>query len=170
MLTAGKKYKELIERLALRPLKSEEDLDGALKVSEELFLRMDTLAEEEADYLKVLGNLIEEYEDVHHALHQDPEATPAEMLRWLMEINELKQVDLCELLGVQSGRASEIANGVREMSKNQILILSERFNVTPGMFLSRKLKLIPKGTRLKPKLKYAAKKTNTKAANNRRRK
>jgi HTH-type transcriptional regulator / antitoxin HigA len=138
MITAGAKYKLLIDRCALRPLASEEDLDAALKVSQELFERLNSLEEEEKDYLKVLGSLIEAYESVHHKLDDEPEGTPAEMLRWLMEVNGLKQADLCRLIGVTSGRASEIANGVRDMSKRQIMILAEHFHVTPGMFLSKK--------------------------------
>ena len=138
MITSGAKYKLLIDRCALRPLASEEDLDAALEVSQELFERLGALEEEEKDYLKVLGSLIQAYEAVHHNLDDIPEGTPAEMLRWLMEVNDLKQVFLCNLLGVSSGRASEIANGVREMSKNQILTLAEHFHVTPGLFLAKK--------------------------------
>ncbi len=137
MITSGVKYKELIERCALRPLASEEDLDAALDMQLELMNRLNSLEEEEKDYLKVLGNLIEAYEAVHHNLDDIPDGTPAEMLRWLMQINGMKQVDLCELLHITSGRASEIANGIRDMSKSQILILAQRFNVNPGMFLSK---------------------------------
>jgi HTH-type transcriptional regulator/antitoxin HigA len=167
MITSGAKYKGLIDRCALRPLASEEDLDTALEVTKELMERLNSLEEEEKDYLKVLGNLIEEYEALHHALDDEPEGTPAEMLRWLMEVNGLKQVDLCQLLGVTSGRASEIANGVRDMSKNQILILAERFNVTPGMFLSRKPKLLPERTMPKPQISIGKIKPGGKTINTR---
>jgi antitoxin component HigA of HigAB toxin-antitoxin module len=138
MMTAGAKYKRLIARCALRPLKSEADLDIALEVAEALFLRVSALDEDEADYLKVLSDLIGAYEDVHYPI--EGHSTPAEMLCWLMEVNDMKQVDLAKLLGVTSGRASEIANGVRDLSKAQILMVAQRFNVRADMFLSKKPK------------------------------
>jgi antitoxin component HigA of HigAB toxin-antitoxin module len=155
MMTAGAKYKKLIARCALRPLKSEEDLDIALEVAEALFLRVSSLDEDEADYLKVLSDLIGAYEDVHYPIEGD--STPAEILSWLMEVNDMKQVDLAKLLGVTSGRASEIANGVRDLSKAQILMVSQRFNVRADMFLSkepkaaRKISKEPKRSKVKAK-------------------
>jgi HTH-type transcriptional regulator / antitoxin HigA len=167
MITSGAKYKLLIDRCALRPLASEEDLDTALEVSQELFERLNSLEEEEKDYLKVLGSLIETYESVHHKLDDEPEGTPAEMLRWLMDVNGLKQTDLCTLLGVTSGRASEIANGVRDMSKKQILILAEHFHVTPGMFLSKTPTPTPWRTRPDTKIRSPKKKPSRTVATDR---
>jgi len=137
MITAGRKYKKLIDRCALRPLTSEADLDVALAVSESLFKRLDELEVEEEDYLNLLGQLIETYEKQHHALPDTEDNSPADMLRWLMDVNGQKQVDLAAVLGVSSGRMSELANGHRDFSKSQITKLARHFNVGPGLFLPK---------------------------------
>ncbi len=138
MMTAGAKCNKLIEQCALRPLRSEADLDAALKVAEKLYLNLKSLTKEESDYLEVLSDLIGNYEDEHHRLPDDKESTPAELLRWLMEVNGMKQVDLAKVLGVSTGRASEIDNGVRDLSKAQISAVADHFHVRADMFLSKK--------------------------------
>jgi HTH-type transcriptional regulator / antitoxin HigA len=150
MITAGAIYKKLIDRCALRPLRSEGDLDVALEVAESLYLRLESLIEEESDYLEVLSDLIGQYEAVHYPADYSS-ITPASMLRWLMEVNGMKQVDLAKVLGVSSGRASEIANGVRDMSKAQILLLAERFNVRADTFLVKNKKAASPVTKSKKK-------------------
>ena len=137
MITAGKKYKKLIDRCALRPLTSDADLEVALSVSQQLLDRIDLLDNEEKDYLSVLGDLIEAYETERYPIPEAGSIPPAEMLRWLMEENNFKQVDLAPVLGVTSGRMSELVNGHRDLSKSQIMKLADFFKVQPGLFMSR---------------------------------
>jgi HTH-type transcriptional regulator/antitoxin HigA len=130
------KYKALIERFPLRRIRSDSELDSAHVVAEELFLRLDYLDQDESDYLDVLSSLIKNYESKDHPLPGKP-VSPCEMLKYLMEINGIKQVDLAKILGVSSGRASELVDGTRELSKAQISILSERFHVSANLFLAK---------------------------------
>lgn len=130
------KYRALNERFQLRRIRSDSELDAAHAVAGELFLRLDLLDQDESDYLDVLSTLIKNYESKAHPLPNDP-VTPCEMLGYLMEVNGLRQVDLAGILGVSSGRASELVNGNRELSKAQISILSERFHVAANLFLPR---------------------------------
>ena len=85
---------------------------------------------EEEKYADVLITLIEAYEEEHHAI---PEASPVEVLRALMEANELRQKDLAPILGTES-IVSEILRGKRELNKGQIEKLSKRFRVSPAVF------------------------------------
>jgi HTH-type transcriptional regulator/antitoxin HigA len=129
-------YKALIKRLELRPIKSEASYDAALEIAEELLLKLPNLNEDEEDYLKILSDLIGEYENIHHALSPST-TTPLENLKYLMNQNSLKQADLAKLLKVSSGRASEIWNGHRELSKTNVAILAEHFCVNASLFLPR---------------------------------
>ncbi|TGD97407.1 helix-turn-helix domain-containing protein [Methylobacterium nonmethylotrophicum] len=79
--------------------------------------------------LGLLGEFIAAYEE---AEHRRPDIAPAEVLRLLMEQHGLKQGDLPEI-GSQ-GVVSELLNGKRELNKNQIARLSERFGVSPATF------------------------------------
>ena len=54
-----------------------------------------------------------------------------------MQDHEMKQADLQKLLGIPQGRASELINGVRMLSQDQIMILAKRFNVGPQLFLPK---------------------------------
>lgn len=85
---------------------------------------------EEEKYADVLITLIEAYEEEHHAI---PEASPVEVLRALIEANELRQKDLAPILGTES-IVSEILRGKRELNKGQIEKLSKRFRVSPAVF------------------------------------
>ncbi len=78
-----------------------------------------------------LATLIEAYETKHYPI---PDAPPADILRYLMEAQDLKQNDLPEL-GSQ-GVVSEILNGKRQLNLRQIKVLSERFGVSPETFIS----------------------------------
>ena len=84
----------------------------------------------EEKYAEVLMTLIEAYEEEHHAI---PEASPVEVLRALMEANDLRQKDLAPSLGTES-IVSEILRGKRELNRGQIEKLSKRFRVSPAVF------------------------------------
>jgi HTH-type transcriptional regulator/antitoxin HigA len=84
----------------------------------------------EEKYAEVLLTLIEAYEEQHHAI---PDASPVNVLRTLMEANDLRQKDLAPILGTES-IVSEILRGKRELNKGQIGKLSKRFRVSPAVF------------------------------------
>lgn len=131
---AGKKYKALIERFALRPIRSREGLSAANLVAGELVRSYSKLDEEERDYFAVLTSLISQYESANIPLPIS-RATPLDYLKYLMEENSLKQADLAKILGVSSGRASEIYNGHRELTKTHVALLARRFCVSASVFL-----------------------------------
>lgn len=83
-----------------------------------------------ANWMNVLGALIESYEDERYP---EPAADPVSVLKYFMEEYELKQKDLPEL-GSQ-GVISEILSGKRELNIRQIKALSKRFNVPASVFL-----------------------------------
>jgi len=83
-----------------------------------------------ADLAEALSVFIEAYDNVHYSM---PTLGPREMLRFLMEQNDLNQSDLPEL-GSQ-GVVSEILSGKRSLNVRQISSLAKRFNVSPGVFL-----------------------------------
>ena len=80
--------------------------------------------------LDTLGVLIEAYEEKHVAI---PDVTGVEVLRYLMEEHSLTQSDLPEL-GSQ-GVVSEVLSGKRDLNLRQIQALSQRFHVSPAVFI-----------------------------------
>ena len=75
------------------------------------------------------GEFIGDFDDAHYSL---PEATPAEVLRAIMDQHGIKQSELPEI-GSQ-GVVSEILNGKRELNARQIRDVSKRFGVSPAVF------------------------------------
>ena len=80
--------------------------------------------------IDTLGTLIKEYEDRNIP---EPQANGIDALKYLMEEHNLKQNDLSEI-GSQ-GVVSEILNGKRELNLRQVKLLSQRFSVSPNVFI-----------------------------------
>lgn len=83
-----------------------------------------------AKYLKSIIPFIVEYEKTEFPRES---VTAEEMLRFLMEQNDLKGVDLAKELGGQSV-VSCVLNGKRRLTRDQIARLSRRFNVSEATF------------------------------------
>ena len=81
-------------------------------------------------FLEVLGIIIENYEAEHYDFDG---ITGVDALKFLIQEHDLNQDDLPEI-GSQ-GVVSEILNGKRQLNVNQIQKLSERFKVSPAVFL-----------------------------------
>ena len=60
-------------------------------------------------------------------------ASPSEILRELMEANNLKQKDLVDVFGTPS-IVSEVLNGKRGLTIEHIKKLGRRFHVSPELF------------------------------------
>lgn len=88
---------------------------------------------EEEKYAEVLITLIEAYEEEHHSI---PDASPVEVLRALMDANDLRQKDLVPIFGTES-IVSEVLHKKRDLNKGHIQKLSKRFHVSPAVFFSR---------------------------------
>jgi HTH-type transcriptional regulator/antitoxin HigA len=85
---------------------------------------------DEEKYAGVLMTLIEAYEEAHHSI---PDAPPVEILRTLMDANDLRQKDLVPIFGSES-IVSEVLHKKRELNKIHIEKLSKRFHVSPAVF------------------------------------
>jgi len=85
---------------------------------------------EETETAKLLVVLIADYEAKHVRIDK---ASGVEVLKELMEANELRQKDLAEDLGGES-IVSLILQEKRQLNRQQIERLSERFHVSPAVF------------------------------------
>ena len=83
-----------------------------------------------ASLMETLGSLVESYENQNI---QIAEGGPSDVLKYLMEEHDLKQSDLPEI-GSQ-GVISEILSGKRQFNVRQIKLLSNRFKVSPAVFM-----------------------------------
>lgn len=83
-----------------------------------------------ASLMETLGSLVESYETMHIP---EPQGDPVETLQMLMEEHHLTQKDLSDI-GSQ-GVVSEILSRKRKLNLRQIEALSQRFHVSPDVFI-----------------------------------
>jgi len=83
-----------------------------------------------APIIETIGKLIENYEEQHY---QIKESTPIETLKYLMQEHGLNQSNLKEI-GSQ-GVVSEVLKGKRKLNIEQIKKISDRFHVSPVVFI-----------------------------------
>ena len=108
-----------------------------------------------SDEIELLTVLIEKWDDDHNTFN---DADPAELLKFLMESNNLKAKDLVEILDLTKGTISKILNYQKGLSKETIRRLSEHFKISQEAF-NRPYKLVnePASTRLTTRKKNTGK-------------
>jgi len=84
----------------------------------------------QVEAIELLTLLIERYEEEHYSV---PKASPADVLRFLLDQHSLKQRDLAAELGGESV-VSEVLSGKRKLNAAHIEQLSKRFHVSPAVF------------------------------------
>ncbi len=127
-------YLALVRRFPLRPINSEAALDAATAVINELLDRHELDAAEE-DYLDVLSDLVERYEDSHHAIGGVSEE---EMFRFLIEQKDVTQAAVARETGIAESTISAVLAGKRTLSHSHIIALARYFHVSPRVFYGEK--------------------------------
>ncbi|MCP4579095.1 MAG: helix-turn-helix domain-containing protein [Deltaproteobacteria bacterium] len=112
----------------LKVIRTTNEYEMALKSMEVVF---DEETGPLADYAETLTILIEHYEEENFPVKKGQRV---EVLKFLMEQNNLKQKDLIGVIGVKSS-VSEILNGKRSMNLQHIRALADRFNVEAATFV-----------------------------------
>src|SRR5437764_10183324 len=83
------RYLELVRQFPLRPLRSDSDLDAAIAMIDSLLDQV-RLSTPEQDYLDVLSDLVEAYEEEAVPIRS---VSDPEMLRFLIENRGVTQVE-----------------------------------------------------------------------------
>jgi len=123
---------ELIEKIYdLRPIKTKKAYSQAMQALRAL-MRLQPRNKDQNDYLKSLSVLIGDYES--RVCQIEVTSDPVENLKFLLEENEMTASDLGRMLGDRS-LGSRLLSGERSLSKNHIRVLSERFRVSPALFI-----------------------------------
>ena len=127
MIAVPEKY--ALEVSSPTPIASERQHGEYLSIVDKLASKDNPTSEEEK-YAEVLITLIEAYEEEHHSIFG---TSPVEVLRALMDANDLRQKDLVPIFGSES-IVSEVLHKKRDLNKTHIQKLSKRFHVSPAVF------------------------------------
>lgn len=128
------RYSDLVRLFPLRPIRTISEHKKAIEqsISVGKLLNSDITDKGTEDYYTVLSLLIREYESA--LPKRANQAKPRDIVKFLMDQHNLRQVDLVEEFGTQ-GLVSEFLSGKRELSKRQIRNLSERFKIDPSLLI-----------------------------------
>jgi HTH-type transcriptional regulator / antitoxin HigA len=129
---AGDRYLELVCQVPLRPIRSEAELDSAIAMIDAL-LDLDKRSGDEEDYLDVLSDLVEKYEDENDPM---PTVASTDMLRFLIDNRATTQTEVATETGIAESTISEILAGKREMNRKHIEALARHFRVNPAVFMT----------------------------------
>lgn len=94
-----------VNKVMVRPLRSEADYDEAIKTIEKLW--GSEPGTDDGDRLDVLMDLVEAYENRHHVIDLPD---PIEAIKIRMADLGMNRNTLAQVLGVHSGRISELLN------------------------------------------------------------
>ena len=125
------RYLELVQCVPLRPIRSEAELDEAINMVNYL-IDQEKLNTDEKDYLDVLADLIEKYEDVHVVFDR---VSDAEMLRFLIEdAKKTTQAIVAKECRIAESTISAILSGKRKPNRGHISKFARYFHVKPTVF------------------------------------
>lgn len=130
MLAATEPYLELVKKVPLRPIESDQELDIAIATIDSL-LAKPSLSRDEDDYLDVLGDLVYKYERTSQPI--EPVADSV-MLRHLMAAKTISRVELHRGTGIPVSTIAAVLQGKRSLSREQVAALSAFFRVAPNVF------------------------------------
>lgn len=83
------------------------------------------------DEIDLLTLLIEKFDEEQYRL---PDMDPIQLLKFLMNENQLIAKDLCEILGLTKGTISKILNYQKGLSKETIRSLASHFKLNQDSF------------------------------------
>jgi HTH-type transcriptional regulator / antitoxin HigA len=118
-------YLELVTAFPLASIKSDEQLQEAQKVMDQLLARGE-LDDGKEMYLDALSDLVAAYEDEHYTIEP---ASDAEMLRHLMEATGVTQAQVSRHTTIPKSTISEILAGKKPFSRQLIRKLADFFQV-----------------------------------------
>jgi HTH-type transcriptional regulator/antitoxin HigA len=131
---APKTYEELVRLYPPRKIHDSVELENATEVADWIALHAKNDAQ--LDYLELLGDLLDEYENqASKAGHQNKASSPLELLNYLVNENNISTRDLGAILGIDHSVAARILKGERAITVEHAKRLGARFKLDPQIFL-----------------------------------
>ena len=133
MVTKLTAYDSLLLKYKPRPIRNDREHRRALKQVEKLIGEHGpTPPRAEGELIAVLSTLIESYE-IEVTPRRKP--TPAETLEHLIESKEVARAEVARATGIPRSTITNVLNGRRQISKENVTRLANYFHVDPSVFL-----------------------------------
>ena len=113
----------------IRRIRTDDDLEAALKRIDEIFDAPEGSPEE--DELDILSTLVERYEDEHYPILP---VSPIAAIEFMMEQRDLKRRDLVPFIGSAS-KVSEVLSGKRDITMSMARSLNKHLGIPADILL-----------------------------------
>ncbi|CAN5884045.1 hypothetical protein BH24DEI2_BH24DEI2_24560 [soil metagenome] len=117
----------------LAPIETEQQYEEALRFLEQLW---DEVADDPTSpygsLLKILSDNLSTFENTRQPM---PDATPRQVLGFLMAEKQVTQKELEDACGIYQSNLSQILKGKRKLTTEQVKLLADYFKVSPVVFL-----------------------------------
>lgn len=120
-------YTDLLSRIPPKVIRTELENEQYIQALYELEHRLEPLTPEEQELSDLLTLIIEDFEERQYQL---PRASPAETVAFLMEQQGITAEDISEIVH----SPIDVLSGRRQLTTEEIRMLSERFHVSPELF------------------------------------
>ena len=124
-------YLALVQRWPLRPIRSDQELEQATAALNRL-LDQERLDQGEQDYLDVLGDLIERYEQEQHPIAP---CSDGAMLGYLLELRNARPKEIARATGISAATLADVLADKKQLTRGQIEKIAAHFEVDPAVFL-----------------------------------
>lgn len=124
------RYLELVNLFPLRPIRTDAELDDAVRVID-MLIDQKRRSKAEEDYLDVLSDLVEAYED--KTIPMGP-VSDVGMLQSCLDDWRVTQAEVAKKTRIAESTISEVLSGKRKLNRTQIGKLARYFKVAPGAF------------------------------------
>ena len=108
----------------IRPLRTEQDYEWALREVARYFEAQPAPGSADGDRFEVLSTLLKDYEATHIEV---PRADPVDVLHFAIDSMGRSQAELARLIG--RNRASEILNRIRPLTLDMIRAISREWSI-----------------------------------------
>ena len=127
----NEKYATLLKTTLPVSIKTDEEHERMINVVGDL-MKKDKLSPEEERLLDLFADIIRDYEErIYEPIEK---GEPHEILRFLIEENNMKQKELLSIFGSE-GIISEVLKGKRRITTRHAKLLGEFFRVSPELFI-----------------------------------
>jgi len=118
--------------MEFKRIKNIKQYNGYCELYEELVYKR---FKKDLDKIDLLELLIEDFDNkTIEEIGNPKDMEPVELLRYLLDENNLSKSDLARQLNVSRQLITEIVNYKRNISKRMVMKLSERFKIKPAAF------------------------------------
>lgn len=126
-------YQDLLVDYMPRPIRSEREYRKACREIKGLMEGGTKLPRAESEMLEVLSLLVDQYESAKYPI---PDASPAEMLVFLIEQKGLTKATVARETGIPRSLLTDVLAGRRNISTANVTRLAKYFRVSAAVFIA----------------------------------